>query len=71
MATVLEDVLPKRSIPLCVYCGVKDSMPRIFIKKIPVYGGKCFSCRTVHNWDGKFSQVRSKTADDETDVEIG
>jgi hypothetical protein len=25
-------------------------MQRIFIKDVPVYGGKCLSRKTVHNW---------------------
>jgi hypothetical protein len=35
-------------------------MQRIF----PVYGGKCLSCKAVHNWVKKFPQGRSKVADD-------
>jgi hypothetical protein len=30
----------------------------------PVYGGKCLSCKEVHNWAEKFSQGRSKVIDD-------
>jgi transposase len=30
----------------------------------PVYGGKCLSHKAVHNWVNKFSQGRSKVADD-------
>jgi hypothetical protein len=30
----------------------------------PVYSGKCLSCKAVHNWLEKFSQLRSKAADD-------
>jgi hypothetical protein len=30
----------------------------------PVYGGKCFLCKAVHNWVEKFSRGRSKVADD-------
>jgi hypothetical protein len=33
MATVLEGILQKRSVLLCVFYGRKDSMLRIFIKK--------------------------------------
>jgi hypothetical protein len=29
-----------------------------------VYGGKCLSRKAVHNWVDKFSQGRSKIADD-------
>jgi hypothetical protein len=31
----------------------------------PVYGGKCSSRKAVHNWVEKFSQGRSKVADDD------
>jgi hypothetical protein len=34
----------------------------------PIYGGKCLSLKTIHNWIAKFSQGRSKIADDETGV---
>jgi hypothetical protein len=30
----------------------------------PVYGGKCLSRKAAHNWIEKFSQRRSKVADD-------
>jgi transposase len=30
----------------------------------PVYGGKCLSRKTVHNWVEKFSKGRSKVPDD-------
>jgi hypothetical protein len=30
----------------------------------PLYGGKCLSREAVHNWVHKFSQGRSKVADD-------
>jgi transposase len=33
-------------------------------EKFPVYGGKCLSRKAVHNWVKKFSQGRSKVADD-------
>jgi hypothetical protein len=29
-----------------------------------VYGGKCLSCKAVHNWVEKFSEGLSKVADD-------
>jgi hypothetical protein len=69
MATVLEGVLPKISVLLCFFCGQKDSMLRIFIKKcFLVYGGKCLSRKAVHSWVEKFSQGCSKVADDETEL---
>jgi hypothetical protein len=30
----------------------------------PVYGGKCLSRKAVHKWTEKFSEGRSKVADD-------
>jgi transposase len=41
---------------------------RLYTKDIhkemfPVCGGKCSSCKAVHNWVKKFSQGRSKVAD--------
>jgi hypothetical protein len=45
------------------FCGQKDSIQRIFIKKFAVYGRKCLLRKTVHNWVDKFSQGRSKVAD--------
>jgi transposase len=40
--------------------NVKDIRKEMF----PVYGGKCLSRKAVHNWVEKFSQGRSKVADD-------
>jgi hypothetical protein len=34
----------------------------------PIYGGTCLSRKAVHNWFEKFSQGRSKVAEDETEV---
>jgi hypothetical protein len=34
----------------------------------PFYGGKCLSRKAIHNQVDKFSQGRSKVADDETEV---
>jgi outer membrane biogenesis lipoprotein LolB len=36
----------------------------INIEMFPVYRGKCLSHKAVHNWVDKFSQGRSKVADD-------
>jgi transposase-like protein len=30
----------------------------------PIYGAKCLSSKSVHSWVEKFSQRRSKVADD-------
>jgi hypothetical protein len=44
--------------------NAKDILKEMF----HVYGGKCFSCEAVHNWVEKFSEGRSKVANDETEV---
>jgi transposase len=31
---------------------------------LPVYSGKCLSCKAVHNWVKKFSQGHSEVTDD-------
>jgi hypothetical protein len=36
----------------------------IHYEMFAVYGGKCLSCKAIHNWVEKFSQGRSKVADD-------
>jgi transposase len=36
----------------------------IYKEMFPVYGGKYLSRKSVHNWIQKFSQGRSKVADD-------
>jgi hypothetical protein len=41
-------------------CNAKDIHKKMF----PVYGGKCLSRKAVHSWVEKFSQGRSKFADD-------
>jgi transposase len=61
----LRSVLPKGSVLLYVFLwekgfNAKDIHTVIF----PVYGGKCLSRKAVQNWVKKFSQRRSKVADD-------
>jgi hypothetical protein len=62
----------KKSVLLCVFLwaqclNVKDTHKEIF----PAYGGKCLSRKAVHKWAQKFSEGRSKVADDaRTDAEM-
>jgi hypothetical protein len=44
--------------------GERTRCKNILKEMFPVYGGKCLSRKAVHNWDEKFSQGRSKVADD-------
>jgi hypothetical protein len=66
MATVLEECITEeqRSV-VRFFCEEKNSMQRIFIKKCFLFMvGSVSSCKAVHNWVKKFSQGRSKVADD-------
>jgi hypothetical protein len=65
MATVLEEytIVQQRSAVRFLWAkglNAKDIHKEIF----SVYGGKCLSLKAVHNWVEKFSQGRSKIADD-------
>jgi hypothetical protein len=63
MATVLEGLLPTSRDLLCVFCGQKESVQRIFIKKrFFVYGVKGFSRKAVHTGAEKLGK---RFADDE------
>jgi hypothetical protein len=70
VATVLDECTTEdQRYVLRFFCGQKDSMQKIFIKKCVLFtAGKCLSRKAVHNWVEKFSQGRSKVADDETEV---
>jgi hypothetical protein len=58
-------VLANISGLLCVFLWAKElSAKDIHKEMLPVYGGKCLSRKAVHNWVEKFSQGRSKVADD-------
>jgi hypothetical protein len=65
MTTVLEECRTEEQrcvvgFFVCERLNAKD----IHIEMFPVSGGKCLSRKAVHNWDEKFSQGRSKVADD-------
>jgi hypothetical protein len=57
-------VLPKSSVLLCVLWAKGLNANDIHKEMFPVCGWKCLSRRAVHNWVEKFSQGRSKVADD-------
>jgi hypothetical protein len=44
--------------------GIKTQCNDIHTEIFPVYGGKCLSCKVVHNWVKIFPQGYSKVADD-------
>jgi hypothetical protein len=64
MVTVLEGVLPKSSLLVCHFVGKGLNEKDIHKEIFPVYGGKCFWGKVVHDCVEKFSQGRSKVADD-------
>jgi hypothetical protein len=49
---------------MCVICEQKDLVQRIFIKKCFLFAVGSLSHKAVHNWVEKFSQGRSKVADE-------
>jgi hypothetical protein len=56
-ATVLEECTAEEQCCVVLFLWQKDSIQRIFTKK-------CLFHQAVHNWVEKFSQGRSKVADD-------
>jgi hypothetical protein len=60
MVTVLEGVIPKSSFLWAKGLNAKDIHKEMF----PIYSGKCLSHKAIHIWVDKFSQGRSKVADD-------
>jgi hypothetical protein len=62
-------MLPKSSVLLCVILWAEGLDAKDIHKEMfSVYGGKCFSCKMVHNWvkkHGKYS-----TADEEVEMEV-
>jgi hypothetical protein len=58
-------LLPKEQLSASVFLMAKGLNAKNINKEIyAVYGGKCLSRKAVHNWVEKFSQGRSKIADD-------
>jgi hypothetical protein len=64
MATVLgHSTKEQRSVVRFLWAEGLNA-DNIHKKMFPVYGGKCLSCKAVHNWVEKFSERHSKVADD-------
>jgi hypothetical protein len=69
MVTVLEGVIPKSSVLLCVFLLAKGLNAKDIHKEMfPVYVKKRSSRKAIQNWIDKFSHGRSKVADDEMEV---
>jgi hypothetical protein len=69
MATELEECTMVEQCSVVRFLWAKGLDTNDIHKEIfPVYGGKCLSCKAVHSRVEKFSQGRSKVANDETEV---
>jgi hypothetical protein len=65
MTTVLEEYSTEDQRSGVRVFGQNDSMQGIFINKYFLFTARSvFSRKTVHNWADKFSQGRSKIADE-------
>jgi transposase len=65
MTTVLEECATEEQRSVVRFLWAKElSAKDVHEEMCPVYGGKCLSCKAVHNWVEKFYQGRSKVADD-------
>jgi transposase len=65
MATVLECATEEQRSVVRFFLWAKGLNAKDILKEIfPLYVGKCLSCKAVHSWVEKFSQGRSKVADD-------
>jgi hypothetical protein len=64
MATVLEGCATEKQHSVVRLLWAKRLNAKNIYKKFPVYCGKCLSRKAVHNRVEKFSQERSKVADD-------
>jgi hypothetical protein len=65
MATVLEEYTTEEQCSVVCFLWAKGLHAKDIHKEMfPVYDGKFLSCKAVENWVEKFSQKRSKVADD-------
>jgi hypothetical protein len=64
MATALQDNTTEEQRSVVRFSWAKGPNAKYIHKEMfPVYGGKCLSCKAVHNYVEKFIQGRSKVAD--------
>jgi hypothetical protein len=65
MAAVLEQYTTEEERSVVRFLRAKGLNAEDINKQIvPVQCGECWSCKAVNNWGEKFSQGRSKVADD-------
>jgi hypothetical protein len=66
MATVLEECTVDQQCSVMRFLWAKVFNAKYIRNEMfPVYGGKCLSHKAFHNWVEKFSQERSKVADND------
>jgi hypothetical protein len=71
VATVIKGCIAEEQCSVVCFLLAKSLNAKdIYKKMFPAYGGKCLSRKTVHSWVEKFSQGRSKVADDARLVHI-
>jgi hypothetical protein len=69
METVLEEYTTEEQCSFVHFLCAKGLNAKDIHKEMfPVNGGKCFSCKAIHNWVKKFSR-HSKVAHDEMEVQ--
>jgi hypothetical protein len=56
VATVLEECITKGQPSVVCFLWTRLNAKDIHKEMFLVYGGKCASCKEVHNWVEKFSQ---------------
>jgi hypothetical protein len=65
METVLEECATEEQRPVLRFLWAKGLNAKDIHKEMfPVYGGKCFFRKAIHNCSEKFTQGRSKVADE-------
>jgi hypothetical protein len=67
MATMLEECMgatEEQCSDVCFLWAKGLNAKDIHKEMFPIYGGKCLSCKVVHNWAKKFSQGLLKVTDD-------
>jgi transposase len=65
MVAVLEECATEEQCSVVRFLWIEGLNAKdIHTDVFPVYCGKCFSHKAVHNWVQKFSQGRLKLADD-------
>jgi hypothetical protein len=64
MVTIFEECTTEEQHSVLHFLWARGLNEKDIHKEMfPVYGEKCMMCKVVHNWVKKFSQGRSKVAD--------